>query len=190
MTRLFMSPATLLRSMRTRSFAIGLVALALGAGVAACGGSSKASGVETAPSGGSTAASVPTTPKPPPALATKPVVAVPKGPAPSQLQVKYLVHGTGKPVAAGQQITVNYVGVLYTTGKEFDSSWKRNQPFSTALTPGSVIPGWVKGLTGVPVGSRVQLTIPPNLAYGKQGQPPTIPPNSTLVFVIDVLSAQ
>ena len=174
----------------TSRIALAAAGFAAATALAACGGGSKAPGVQLAPSGGSTQASVPTTPKPPPALATKPVVAVPKGPAPSQLQVKYLVRGTGKPVAAGQQITVNYVGVLYTTGKEFDSSWKRNQPFSTALTPGSVIPGWVKGLTGVPVGSRVQLTIPPNLAYGKQGQPPTIPPNSTLVFVIDVLSAQ
>jgi peptidylprolyl isomerase len=167
-----------------------LAAVAAVAVLAACGGSSKAPGVQLAPSSGLTSASTPTTPKPPPALATKPAVTVPKGPAPKQLAVKYLVQGTGAKVAPGQQITVNYVGVLYTTGKEFDSSWKRNQPFSTALSPGSVIPGWVKGLTGVPVGSRVQLTIPPNLAYGKAGQPPTIPPNSTLVFVIDVLSAQ
>ena len=115
---------------------------------------------------------------------------VPKSCSNKQLITKDIIPRTGQTVQAGQTVTVNYVGVLCKTGKEFDSSWKRNQPFSTALTPGSVIPGWVKGLTGVPVGSRVQLTIPPNLAYGKQGQPPTIPPNSTLVFVIDVLSAQ
>jgi FKBP-type peptidyl-prolyl cis-trans isomerase len=118
------------------------------------------------------------------------VVNVPKGPAPKSLVIKDLVKGTGKAVAPGQQITVNYVGVLYSNGKEFDSSWKRNQPFSTALTPGSVIPGWVKGLTGARVGSRRELIIPPNLAYGKAGQPPTIPPNSTLIFVIDVLGVQ
>jgi hypothetical protein len=160
------------------------------AALAACGSGSKAPGVQLAPSGGSTVASVPTTPKPPPALATKPVVNVPKGPAPKSLVIKDLVKGTGKAVAPGQQITVNYVGVLYSNGKEFDSSWKRNQPFSTALTPGSVIPGWVKGLTGARVGSRRELIIPANLAYGKAGQPPTIPPNSTLIFVIDVLGVQ
>ena len=172
-----------------RRISSAVLCVAAAVALAACGGGSRAPGVQLAPGGGATQASVPTTPKPPPALATKPVVTVPKGAAPNQLVVKYLVRGTGKKVAPGQQITVNYVGVLYKTGKEFDSSWKRNQPFSTALTPGSVIPGWVKGLTGVPVGSRVELTIPPNLAYGKAGQPPTIPPNSALVFVIDVLSA-
>jgi peptidylprolyl isomerase len=174
--------------MRTKLIAA-LAGAALALVLAACGGS-KATGVQLAPGGGATEASVPTTPKPPPALATKPVVSVPKGPAPSQLVTKTLVAGTGKPVAAGQTVTVNYVGVLYKNGQEFDSSWKRNQPFTTPLTPGSVIPGWVKGLTGVRVGSRVELIIPPNLAYGKSGQPPTIPPNSPLVFVIDVLSAQ
>lgn len=163
--------------------------LGIAAALAACGGS-RTPGVQLAPSGGATAASVPTTPKPPPALATKPVVVVPKGPPPKQLVIKDLVSGTGKPIQPGQQVTVNYVGVLYSTGKEFDSSWKRNQPFTTALSPGSVISGWVKGLTGARVGTRRELIIPPNLAYGKAGQPPTIPPNSTLVFVIDVLSAQ
>jgi hypothetical protein len=165
-------------------------AIAAAAVLAACGSSSKAPGVQLAPSGGPTVASTPTTPKPPPALATKPVVMVPKGPPPKSLVVKDLITGTGKTVAPGQQITVNYVGVLYDTGKEFDSSWKRNQPFTTALSAGSVIPGWVKGLTGARVGSRRELIIPPDLAYGKAGQPPTIPPNSTLVFVIDVLATQ
>src|SRR5436305_9813477 len=173
----------------TRTIAAATLAVAAAVALGACGGGSRAPGVQLAPGGSATRAPVPTTPKPPPALATKPVVTVPKGAAPKQLVVKYLVRGTGTKVAAGKQISVNYVGVLYKTGKEFDSSWKRNQPFSTALTPGSVIPGWVKGLTGVPVGSRVELTIPPNRAYVKAGQPPTIPPHSTLVFVIDVLSA-
>ena len=163
--------------------------LAAALALAACGGSSRAPGVQLAPGAGLTQASVPTTPKPPPALATKPVVQAPKGPPPKSLVVQTLVPGTGATVAAGQSITVNYVGVLYTTGQEFDSSWKRNQPFTTTLAPGSVIPGWVKGLAGAKVGSRVELIIPPSLAYGKAGQPPTIPPNSTLVFVIDILSA-
>ena len=151
-----------------------------------CG--SKAPGVEPAPSGGATQASVPTTPKPPPALASKPVVVVPKGPPPNHLVTKDLVVGTGATAQAGSTITVNYVGVLYKTGKEFDSSWQRNQPFTTALRPGSVIGGWVKGIAGMKVGGRRQLIIPPNQAYGKRGSPPTIPPNGTLVFVVDLLS--
>ena len=168
-------------------------AFAAGVALAACGSSGSA-GVELAPSGGQTAASVPTTPKPPPALASNPTVVVPKGPAPTQLQVKDLVPGTGKTVSPGQTITVNYVGVLYKNGKEFDSSWKRNQPFTTALTPGSVIAGWVQGIAGgkgiapMRVGGRRELIIPPSLGYGKTGSPPTIPPNSTLVFVVDLLS--
>jgi peptidylprolyl isomerase len=101
---------------------------------------------------------------------------------------KDLVTGTGQAAAAGKTITVNYVGVNYKTGKEFDSSWKHNQPFTTALSPGSVIPGWVQGIAGMKVGGRRELIIPPNLAYGAKGSPPTIPPNSTLVFVVDLLS--
>jgi FKBP-type peptidyl-prolyl cis-trans isomerase len=155
--------------------------------VAACGGST-APGVQLAPSGGSTQAAVATTPAPPPQLATKPVVTVPKGPAPTQLVTKDLIPGTGQVAQAGQTVNVNYVGVLYKTGKEFDSSWKRHQPFSTPLTTGSVIPGWVKGIPGMRVGGRRELIIPASLAYGKAGSPPTIPPNSALVFVIDLLS--
>jgi len=157
-------------------------------GLAACGGSSKAPGVELAPSAGATQASIPTTPKPPPALASKPVVNVPKTAAPTHLVTKDLVPGTGATASEGKTITVNYVGVLYTTGKEFDSSWKTGQPFTTPLTPGQVIPGWVQGIQGMKVGGRRELIIPPALGYGKAGSGSTIPPNSTLVFVVDLLS--
>ncbi len=157
------------------------------AALSACG-SSTAPGVQTAPSGGATQASVPTTPKPPPQLASKPAVQVPKDCSTKQLVKKDLVTGTGQAAQAGQTVTVNYVGVLCSTGKEFDSSWKRNQPFTTPLTPGSVITGWVQGIPGMKVGGRRELIIPPTLGYGKQGSPPTIPPNSTLVFVVDLLS--
>jgi FKBP-type peptidyl-prolyl cis-trans isomerase len=171
--------------MRKRMLIPSLLAL-LAAGVAACG--SKAPGVQLAPSSGATQASVPTTPKPPPALSSKPAVSVPNGRAPNRLVTKDLVVGTGQSAQAGRSITVNYVGVLYKTRKEFDSSWKRNQPFTTTLSSGSVIPGWVKGIAGMKVGGRRELVIPPNLGYGKAGNPPTIPPNSTLVFVVDLLS--
>lgn len=160
-----------------------LVSLASG-----CGGS-KAPGVQAAPSGGATQASVPSAPTPPPALAKKPVVKVPAGPPPNQLVTRDLVTGTGSAARAGQTITVNYVGVIYKTGKQFDSSWDRKQPFTTPLSNGSVIPGWVKGIAGMKVGGRRELIIPPNLAYGKSGSPPTIPPNATLVFVVDLLAA-
>ena len=165
-----------------------LGAIALAVGLAACGSSSKAAGVELVPSGGSTQAAVQTTPKPPPAISQKPVVTVPTGAAPTQLVTKDLVTGTGQTAKAGDTVTVNYVGVLYKTGKEFDSSWSRNQPFTTALTTGSVIPGWVQGIPGMKVGGRRELIIPASLAYGKTGSGTTIPPNSPLVFVVDLLS--
>jgi peptidylprolyl isomerase len=157
------------------------------AGLSACGGSSKAPGVQTAPSGGSTSATQ-TTASVPPALSRQPTVSVPKGAPPTHLVVKDLITGNGTTATAGKTVTVNYVGVLYNTGKQFDSSWSRNQPFTTPLSSGSVIPGWVQGIQGMKVGTRRELIIPPALGYGKTGQPPTIPPNSTLVFVVDLLS--
>ncbi len=181
-----------------------VVIAALAVGLAACG-SSKAPGVALAPGDGSTGAapaatttpSTPstsssttttTTPKPPPQLSKKPVVTPPVGPAPTSLVVKDLIKGTGKAATDGSTVTVNYVGVLYKGGKEFDSSWQRNQPFTTALSSGNVITGWVKGITGMKVGGRRELIIPPDLGYGKTGSPPTIPANATLVFVVDLLS--
>jgi peptidylprolyl isomerase len=157
------------------------------AGLSACGGSSKAPGVQLAPTGGSTSATQ-TTASVPPALSQQPTVSVPKGSPPSHLVVKDLIKGTGTTATSGKTVTVNYVGVLYNTGKQFDSSWSRNQPFTTPLSTGSVIPGWVQGIQGMKVGTRRELVIPPALGYGKAGQPPTIPPNSTLVFVVDLLS--
>jgi peptidylprolyl isomerase len=186
----------------TRLIVTFLIAV-LSAGLAACG-SSKAPGVQLAPGAGSTTvAAVPatssttataptstTTPtvKPPPQLSKKPVVVVPSGSPPRILVVRDLIKGTGKTATAGSTVTVNYVGVLYKGGKEFDSSWKRNQTFTTALSAGNVIAGWVKGLAGMKVGGRRELTIPPSLGYGKAGSPPTIPANATLVFVVDLLS--
>ena len=158
------------------------------AGLAGCGSSSKASGIEQVPSEGATATPVVSTPKPAPAIAKKPVVTIPTGPAPTTLVTKDLVTGTGQTAKAGDTVTVNYVGELYKNGKEFDSSWSRNQPFTAALSSGSLIRGWVQGIPGMKVGGRRELIIPANLAYGKMGSPPTIPPNSPLVFVIDLLS--
>jgi peptidylprolyl isomerase len=174
--------------MKSMRLILPLLAVVAAVVVAGCGGSSKASGIVPAPEAGSTQASVPTTPKPPPALAKKPTVTVPSGPAPTKLVTKDLVQGTGQTVKPGQTVTVNYVGVLYKTGKEFDSSWKTGQPATFPLTAGGVIQGWVQGIPGMKVGGRRELIIPASLAYGKAGRPPTIPANSPLVFVVDLLS--
>ena len=170
-----------------------LIALAAGlacAGILAACGSSAAPGVQQAPSGGATAASVPkTTPTPTSGpLSTKPTITTPTGPPPKTLQTKDLITGNGDTAEEGKTITVNYVGELYQNGKEFDSSWKRNQTFTTQLSSGKVIDGWVKGIDGMKVGGRRELIIPPAQAYGKAGSPPSIPPNSTLIFVVDLLS--
>ena len=95
--------------------------------------------------------------------------------------------GTGPEAKAGAAVTVNYVGVLYKGGKEFDASWKRNEPFTFALGKGQVITGWDQGVAGMKVGGRRELIIPAELAYGATGSPPTIPPNAPLVFVVDLL---
>ena len=122
-------------------------------------------------------------------LATEPTITVPKGPAPKTLQTKEIVTGTGTEAQTGDAVTVNYVGALYSTGKVFDASWKRKEPFSFTLGKGQVIPGWDEGVAGMKVGGRRELIIPAELAYGKQGRPPTIPPNSPLIFIVDLLSA-
>ena len=120
-------------------------------------------------------------------LATEPKVTVPTGAAPKKLETKDLITGTGAEAKAGQTVTVNYVGVLYKGGKEFDASWKRKEPFSFQLGKGAVIPGWDQGIPGMKVGGRRELIIPAELAYGARGSGSSIPPNSALVFVVDLL---
>ena len=134
----------------------------------------------------------PSAPAPPadvdPRLKEKPVVKAGSGTL-KKLVVTPLVKGTGPAVAKGQTIVVNYVGVTYKDGKQFDSSWERGEPFQTPIGVGGLIPGWDQGIVGVPVGSRVQLDIPADLAYGdapKQQGAPAGP----LRFVVDVLAAQ
>ena len=117
----------------------------------------------------------------------KPKGARPKGSPPGKLVIKDLEKGEGTPTRDGDQIEVNYGGVSFKTGKEFDSSFKAGRPFQFQLGTGGVIPGWDQGLKGMKVGGRRQLTIPPALAYGAEGSPPAIGPNETLVFVIDLL---
>jgi peptidylprolyl isomerase len=120
-------------------------------------------------------------------LSTEPKITPPKGAPPTTLVTKELVTGTGPEAKSGQSVTVNYVGALYSNGKVFDASWKRKEPFTFTLGEGQVIPGWDKGVAGMKVGGRRELIIPAELAYKKAGRPPTIPPNSALIFVVDLL---
>jgi peptidylprolyl isomerase len=118
----------------------------------------------------------------------KPEVKVPSGDPPKKLEVTDLIEGTGAEAKSGDKVTVQYVGVNFKNGKEFDSSWSRNEPFSFPLGAGEVIPGWDQGVKGMKVGGQRQLVIPPELAYGEAGAPPAIGPNETLVFVVDLLA--
>jgi FKBP-type peptidyl-prolyl cis-trans isomerase len=118
-------------------------------------------------------------------LSKAPTVAPQSGPAPTKLVVKDIIKGTGKEVTSPtQSVTVNYLGVLFHGGTEFDSSWKRKEPATFSLQ--GVIPGWTQGIPGMRVGGRRELIIPAALAYGAKGQG-SIPPNAPLVFVIDLL---
>jgi len=121
---------------------------------------------------------------------TKPKVTVPNSAPPKKLAIKDLESGTGATAEAGDEVTVQYVGVGYESKEEFDSSWSRNEPFTFSLGAGQVIPGWDQGVEGMKVGGRRELTIPPNLAYGAAGSPPAIGPNETLIFVIDLLAVE
>ena len=122
------------------------------------------------------------------AFGSKPVVAKGAGKPSTDLAVKTVIQGKGPAVASGDYVEVNYLGQIYETGKVFDNSYDRHATFTTQIGTGKVIPGWDKGLVGQKAGSRVELSIPPALAYGAQGQPPTIPADSTLVFVTDIIA--
>jgi peptidylprolyl isomerase len=121
-------------------------------------------------------------------LSKKPKVTVPSGAAPKQLEEKELVEGSGAEAKAGDEVTVQYVGVGFDSGEEFDASWDRGEPFTFTLGAGEVIKGWDQGVAGMKVDGRRELTIPPNLAYGPAGAPPAIGPNETLIFVVDLLA--
>ena len=104
---------------------------------------------------------------------------------PDGLQYKILNEGNGPKPTANDTVTVNYRGTL-TDGKEFDSSYKRGQPATFAV--GGVIRGWTEALQLMPVGSKWELYIPPDLAYGDRGSGPDIGPGETLVFQVELLS--
>jgi peptidylprolyl isomerase len=123
----------------------------------------------------------------PPAAGAKPEVEKPSGRPPERLVKRDLERGRGRAAKTGDQVRVHYVGVSFSTGEQFDASWDRGEPFDFELGAGMVIEGWDRGVVGMRPGGRRQLTIPPDLAYGSEGQPPAIGPDETLVFVIDLL---
>jgi len=142
-----------------------IVALCAVLMVAGCGGSDSSSGEEP----------------------TKPKVTVPKGPPPKKLIVEEVEKGTGATVKPGDEVTVQWIGIQYRSGKEVGSSWSYHEPLTFKTNAGRVIPGWDRGMTGMKVGGRRKLIIPPALAYEDTGTT-SIPPNETLVYVVDLLA--
>lgn len=123
-------------------------------------------------------------------IKVKPVIPRQSGAAPKVLIVQDLIVGTGAQAKSGDSVTVQYVGVLFANGKEFDSSWKTGKPFTFTLGSGGVIAGWDQGVEGMKVGGRRRLIIPADLAYGAAGSPPAIPANAALVFDVDLVSVK
>jgi peptidylprolyl isomerase len=175
-----------------------LLALLAALALAACGGDEEDSG-----SGGDSADTSQESPPPSDDTGTetetapdltdtsvKPVIDIPSGMPPRRLVKEDIVKGKGPAAKPGDTVIVNYVGVSFSTGEEFDASWDTGQPFPVQLGAGNVIEGWEKGLLGIKKGGRRELIIPPEQAYGAKGAPPSIGPNETLVFVIDALEIQ
>jgi peptidylprolyl isomerase len=175
-----------MRAMQGRLLLL-IVAICAALAFAGCGGGDDSSSSSTAPT---TKSSAPAKSGVSTDLSKKPKVEVPSGPAPKKLVKNEIVEGDGAEAKSGDEVTVQYVGVGYKSGEEFDSSWSRSEPFTFNLGAGQVIPGWDQGVEGMKVGGRRELIIPPELAYGPAGAPPTIKPNETLIFIIDLLATK
>jgi len=195
----FSDVLTRLTRAHTRPISLGLATLSAAALIAGCGSSGSSSTItvgaenkadealanKSATTSSTAAAKTPTSGP----LSKEPHITPPSGPPPTKLVTKEIVKGTGTEAKTGSAVAVNYVGALYKTGKVFDASWKRNEPFTFTLGKGQVIPGWEQGVVGMKVGGRRELIIPSALGYGAKGSPPSIPPNETLIFIVDLLSA-
>lgn len=118
----------------------------------------------------------------------KPEIDFPGGEPPADLEVTDVWEGDGAAASPGDMVRVHYVGVAYSTGEEFDSSWNRGEPLEFRLGVGQVIAGWDQGVQGMKVGGRRKLVIPPDLAYGDRGAGRAIAPGETLIFVCDLVS--
>ena len=161
-------------------FATVLIILGL---VVFVGGGGSSESVANTSATATAAAPTRTPPASPPAVSGTPTTLA------DGLQYIIVTPGTGTPVATGDTVSVQYSGWLQDTGALFDSSYKTGTPFSVTVGAGEVIKGWDEGLVGMLPGETRRLIIPPDLAYGANGQPPTIPANATLIFDIDLLSA-
>jgi len=115
----------------------------------------------------------------------KPTITKPTGDPPTKLVTKDIVVGTGPAAKDGDQLSMHYLGTLFDA-EQFEASWDSGTPYDLALGAGEVIPGWDQGIVGMKEGGRRLLVIPPDLAYGEAGQG-NIPPNATLMFVVDVV---
>jgi len=123
-------------------------------------------------------------------VATKPTVDIPAGAPPAELVREDLVTGAGTEATPGKTVEVHYVGVAWSTKKQFDASWDRGAAFDFPLGAGRVIRGWDEGVAGMRVGGRRRLTIPPSMGYGARGAGGDIGPNETLVFIVDLLAVR
>ena len=120
--------------------------------------------------------------------ATKPDVTIPAGDPPTDLVLEDLAVGEGAEATAGSVVEVHYVGVAWSTQRQFDASWDRNESFEFRLGAGQVIQGWDQGFAGMRVGGRRRITIPPDMGYGAHGAGGVIKGGETLVFVVDLLN--
>ncbi|MET9782427.1 FKBP-type peptidyl-prolyl cis-trans isomerase [Nocardiopsis alba] len=109
------------------------------------------------------------------------------GPPPAELKIRDIKVGEGDQAGHGSKVSVQYVGVAFSTGEEFDASWNRGEPLNFQLGAKQVIPGWEQGVMGMRVGGRRELIIPPHLAYGDRGAGGVIKGGETLVFVVDLV---
>jgi peptidylprolyl isomerase len=182
--------------MRTKLLTLTL-ALVLSAGIAACGEDDEPA------SGGSAESTATATPTPTETASTtgveaivqgigkdtksKPEIPAPQGDPPPELVIRDIVKGKGPKAKAGDEMSMQYVGISWSTGQQFDASWDRGaQPFTFQLGAGMVIPGWDEGIAGLRKGGRRLLIIPPDMGYGPNGTPDgAIAPNETLIFVVD-----
>ena len=187
----------------TKKLSALLAALVLAGGIAACGDERTAEDIagtgteETAEAGGETGGAEsggevrPAEDVDVGEISTdtsqKPEIETPSGDAPPTLVTRDVVEGEGATAEAGDLVTVQYVGVSFSNGEQFDASWDRGEPFTFTLGAGEVIQGWDQGVAGMQEGGRRLLVIPPDLAYG-EAPPPGINPNETLVFVVDLVS--
>jgi peptidylprolyl isomerase len=174
----------------------GLVALIVSLAGGGSGKKTTSLASSPTPTASATSSAVPAAPtacakiSPNPPAAGDPVVPDVTGKPPTTLLVKDIKVGKGAAARTGQTLTLNYVGVSCSTGKAFDASYPRKQPFSFPLGKGQVIKGWDQGLVGMRVGGRRELVIPASLGYGAAGSGATIKPNETLIFVVDLVSAK